>query len=360
MHFFKNTCSVSIILLLFLSCQKDDYTPIEELVSPVNADLSMLPHQNLSDYNFFKTPLKTLQPETGVLPYELINQLFTDYSTKERFVWMPAGVKSVYNANDKLLDFPVGTILIKNFSYENVLPSMSKRIIETRILYKKASGWEFADYVWNASQTEATLDLNGSFTEVNFVKDGVTRNVNYRIPNLVECRVCHKSNDVSMPIGPKPQNMNMVVDYATSGEMNQLVKWQETGLLERTNATITALPDWKNPNASLNDRVRSYLEINCAHCHQDGGHCSYRDVKFDYTNSGTDQNIGVCETPDEDLGNGLTHIVRPRTPARSTLYYRLNTNNEAERMPLLGRTVVDEDAVLLIESWINSINTNCN
>jgi hypothetical protein len=38
----------------------------------------------------------------------------------------------------------------------------------------------------------------------------------------------------------------------------------------------------------------------------------------------------------------------------------LNTNNESERMPLLGRTVKDEEAVQLIEDWINSLNYNCN
>lgn len=349
-----------VLALSIYSCDNDEYIPIEAVVSPVVADIENVPYQKLSDYNFFKSPMNLLEPEIGVLEYSLINELFTDYSKKKRFVWMPSDVEAVYQSDDNLLSFPRGTVLIKNFYYENVLPDRTKRIIETRLLFKKDTGWEFADYVWNDSQTEAVLDLDGSFTEISFEQDGLQRSINYRIPNLLECRVCHKSNDTSMPIGPKPQNMNMVKTYQDGTELNQMIKWQEVGYLEASNTTISALPNWKNPNISLNKRVRSYLEINCAHCHTDGGHCSYRDIRFDYTNSGTDENLGVCEEPDENLGNGLTHLIRPGVPGRSAMYYRLNTNNESERMPLLGRTVRDDEALALIETWINSLNTNCN
>ncbi|MFT6798567.1 MAG: putative repeat protein (TIGR03806 family) [Nonlabens sp.] len=360
MHITKIYFFLFSSFLLICSCENDDYIPIEETVSPVNADVANMPFDILSDYNFFKSPMNLLEPEEGVLEYSLINQLFSDYSIKKRFVWMPNNVKAVYQTDDNLLDFPKGTVLIKNFYYDNVLPDMTTRIIETRLLFKKESGWEFADYIWNDNQTEASLDLNGSFTNVTFEKDGVQRTVNYRIPHLLECRVCHKSGDTSMPIGPKPQNMNMVMSYQDGNEINQLAKWQEVGYLEQTTATIAALPNWKNPSISLNDRVRGYIEINCAHCHKDSGHCSYRDIRFDFTNSGTDENIGICEEPDENLGNGLTHLVRPGIPGRSTMYYRLNTNNESERMPLLGRTIQDEEALELVESWINSLNVNCN
>lgn len=360
MRSLKSLILLAIFALSLYSCDKDEYIPIEDVISPVLVDIENVPYQKLSDYNFFKSPMNLLEPEIGVLEYSLINELFTDYSIKKRFVWMPNEVKAVYQTDDKLLTFPKGTVLIKNFYYENVLPDRTRRIIETRLLFKKASGWEFADYVWNDSQTEALLDLNGSFTEITFEKEGVQRTINYRIPNLLECRVCHKSDDTSMPIGPKPQNMNMVKTYQDGTDVNQLVKWQEVGYLEETNATISALPNWKNPSISLKDRVRGYMEINCAHCHMDGGHCSYRDIRFDYTSSFTDESLGICEEPDENIGNGLTHIVRPGIPGRSAIYYRFDTNNESERMPLLGRTVQDEEGLELIEDWINSLNVNCN
>ena len=72
----------------FLNCSMDEeYVHIA--YSPVNFNLQAMPYANLSTYNFFQGEMKALTPVYGVLPYELINPLFTDYSKKTRFVWMP-------------------------------------------------------------------------------------------------------------------------------------------------------------------------------------------------------------------------------------------------------------------------------
>src|SRR5690554_3498781 len=57
--------------------------------SPVNFEISEVPYDKLSDYNFYEGNLSDLSPVYGVLPYEPINSLFADYSRKKRFVWMP-------------------------------------------------------------------------------------------------------------------------------------------------------------------------------------------------------------------------------------------------------------------------------
>jgi hypothetical protein len=41
------------------------------------------------------------------------------------------------------------------------------------------------------------------------------------------------------------------------------------------------------------------------------------------------------------------------------MYYRLNATAEQERMPLLGRTVVHEEAIALLEAYINSLTPTC-
>jgi hypothetical protein len=74
---------LNILLFLFIaavltvSCEKDDYSPIENIISPVIVDLASVPYEKLSDYRFFKAPLNTLEPEQGVLEYSLINKLFS-------------------------------------------------------------------------------------------------------------------------------------------------------------------------------------------------------------------------------------------------------------------------------------------
>jgi hypothetical protein len=71
-------------------------------------------------------------------------------------------------------------------------------------------------------------------------------------------------------------------------------------------------------------------------------------------------NMGVCvPTQDmQDFPSALSTIVKPGNIERSMLYFRLNTTEEAYRMPLHGRTLIHTEGVALIEQWINSM-TDC-
>ena len=356
----KYTYLIGLIVLAITisSCSEDDnYEPTP--VSPVVFDINAVPYNNLTEYNFFNENLADLDPVYGVVPYTLQNPLFTDYAKKKRFIWMPNDVSANYNGDHNILEFPVGTILIKNFYYENVLPDLTTKILETRLMINKSDGWIFATYKWNEEQTEAVLDMNGSFTNLNWLKEGVENNVNYRIPAGPECHTCHKTGDVSIPIGPKPRNLNLDYNFS-DGNMNQLEKLVEMGYLnDNLPANIETLVSWKDTNASLNERVRSYVDINCAHCHTEEAHCAYRPIRFDYLSTSEPLNLGVCLDPDTDLGNGLNFIVTPSIPLRSVMYYRINSTDVAVRMPLLGRTVIHEEGVALVEEWINSLEDNC-
>src|SRR5690606_234458 len=121
--------------------------------------------------------------------------------------------------------------LVKTFYYNNVLPSNTTKLIETRLLIKKASGWIFADYVWNEDQTEAVLDNEGSTVQVEWLEAGVSKSTNYRIPSESECRTCHKIGNVPFPIGVKPQNLNAAFPYPQEGSVNQLQKLINVGYL---------------------------------------------------------------------------------------------------------------------------------
>jgi hypothetical protein len=70
-------------------------------------------------------------------------------------------------------------------------------------------------------------------------------------------------------------------------------------------------------------------------------------------------NMGLCVTPDENIDPLLIQIIMPGNIAKSAMYYRLNSTDESNRMPLLGRTLVDEEAVQLLKDYILSID-DCN
>ncbi len=357
-HYVLKTSLLFIYILTLLSCKDDNENEYIE-VSPVVADLTAVPYPKLSDYKFFKGDIKNLDPAFGVLPYDLNSGLFTDYAHKKRFVWMPKGAKAAYTSDSEVLTFPVGAVLIKNFYYNNVQPDNTTRIIETRLMIRKAEGWIFADYIWNTEQTEALLDMEGNYTSVSWLENGEAKTANYRIPSQVECLTCHKtSGSIASVIGPKPQNLNKAYTYA-DGVQNQLARWKRQGYLDDTPSDIVSTVDWADTSKPLELRVRSYLDINCAHCHREGSHCDYRTMRFAFAETTLPQNLGICVPPDEVISPSLTYIIAKKNSLRSVLTYRLKSTNSAQRMPLLGRTIVHEEAVDMIEQWINTMDSPC-
>jgi hypothetical protein len=224
--------------------------------------------------------------------------------------------------------------------------------------------------VWNDEQTEAYLDLNGSTKNITFKDENdVTRTVDYRIPNESQCIVCHKTKSYengnyvqrNVPIGIKPQNLNMLFNYGNDTK-NQLTKWIELGILENnfnlpTEESTTV--NYNDVSKPLEKRVRSYFDINCAHCHKENGHCDYRPMRFAFSETNNNLiNMGVCvDTQDmQDFSPELSKIITPRRVDQSMLYHRLNTVDETYRMPLHGRTIIHTEGVTLIENWINSLD----
>ncbi|WP_456438907.1 Ig-like domain-containing protein [Psychroserpens sp.] len=341
-----------------ISCSTEDVSVTVTPESQVVYNPDEIPYQTLSEYNFFEGDLKNLEPVPSVLPYDLNSPLFSDYAHKKRFVWMPDGTTAAYNSDHTPLDFPVGAMLIKNFFYDNVQPENTTRIIETRLMFMTEDGWDFAKYVWNDEQTEATFADNGSFIDIDWIENGITNSVNYRIPSRNECFTCHNKFGTPIPIGPKPQNLNKEYNYV-DGAFNQLSKWIEVGYLENNlPGAIVTTANWEDTSLPLELRVRSYLDINCAHCHSEESYCEYRPLRLAFNENEDDVNKGVCVTPDTQI-SPYTHIVNSGRIDKSILHFRVNSIEEQYRMPLLGRTLKHAEGVRLIEEWINSLEGEC-
>ncbi|MBC7520156.1 MAG: hypothetical protein H7268_03530, partial [Sandarakinorhabdus sp.] len=106
------------------------------------------PAPKLSGYHLFADAGGRV-PAAGMVRYTLNTPLFSDYAEKFRYVWMPAGATATYN--DKgVLEFPIGTAIVKTFAYpaDFRAPDANVRLIETRLLVRRAAGWVPLSYVW--------------------------------------------------------------------------------------------------------------------------------------------------------------------------------------------------------------------
>jgi uncharacterized repeat protein (TIGR03806 family) len=352
-----------LLTALYISCsdQGDEYIP----VSPVTVDLTLVPYPKLSDYKFFEGDMKDQVPSLNVIPYEPASGLFTDYASKKRFIWMPQGTNATYVADDKILDFPVGTALIKTFYYTTIQPGNVTKIIETRLMIRKADKWHFYEYLWNDDQTDADLVSGVDFTtgsskNITFTKpSGEIITTDYRIPSDTECFACHKINEIPTPIAVKPQNLNHLHNYGSTSK-NILQKLVDQGYLDSYPSNIVSTVDYHDTSQPLDLRLRSYLDANCAHCHQDQARCYYRPIRLSFSKTNIDSNIGICLYADEPISATLQKVIAPGNYNKSIMNYRLSSNDESERMPLLGRTIVHDEGVALLREYISSLTQTCN
>ncbi len=359
---------VSVITLIFLlfiflstmiSCetkkQKIVVLPEEEM--PV--DLSSIGNAKLSDYGFFVGALKELSPIPDVIPYSLNSALFTDYAFKQRFVKIPQGTQVNYHADD-ILEFPVGTVLIKNFYYPADFrnPKENIRILETRLLINEAGTWRALPYIWNDEQTEAYLNVAGKNLDVTWMHyNGEVKNIRYSVPNMNQCKGCHLRGDKVMPIGPSARQLNGDYEFE-SGTENQLTHWQNLNLINGLPATneIPKLVNYEQEHELIDARARAWLEINCAHCHRTDGPAKNSGLYL-LANEKDLAKLGVGKAPVAagKGSGGLLYGIVPGKPEESILQFRIESVHPGIMMPELGRSITHEEGVELVRKWISEM-----
>jgi uncharacterized repeat protein (TIGR03806 family) len=331
----------------------------------VNLDVHRPPLTYLSEYYFFTGDMKSLQPNNGVIPFEPVAHLFSDYADKLRFVWMPPGKSAVYKKDD-VFEFPVGSVLIKNFFYHHDFTdhSLGRNIIETRLLVRRESGWDALPYIWNDDQTDARLEITGDLKELSFInEDGKSVAVNYLVPNKNQCKGCHAHNGNFNPIGPKARYLNTDYEYS-SGQTNQLEKWVEQGYLSGydSNMSISTVAKWNDTaSGSLEERALAYLDINCGTCHSRAGSAHSSGLYLTLSERSS-AHLGICKSPvaaGKGTG-GFRFDISPGKPEESILVYRMESTDPSVMMPELGRALVHEEGVALIKKWIRSMDSTCN
>ncbi|CAH0990773.1 hypothetical protein SIN8267_00872 [Sinobacterium norvegicum] len=334
----------------------------------VNWDALVVDCPNISDYNLFSDATSPLSAgNSNGIAYDLSTPLFSDYSKKHRVVFVPAGEKIDYDrvegdASDRNMEYPVGTVIAKTFYFENL--AMEQDVVETRLLIKRADRWQRLPYIWQGD--DATLEIGGGSREVTYVDDnGAEQQTVYEVPNSNQCSSCHGVKGLDKPLGPQPHYLNYA-DPIASGK-NQLMHWADSGILANLPMNdgdtapaddVPAFAAWDDDTESLQDRALSYLDANCAHCHSKGNRADSTGLHLNRDRiaaGGTvDRRTGICKMP---VAAGhiddLNYDIVPDESAKSILHYRLNSVDPSDKMPELGKSVVHQAGVDLIQQWID-------
>ena len=334
---------------------------------------------NLSEWGVVFAKQGRLELNDGVTPYDLNSPLFSDYALKLRTVWMPEGTSAEFDGTGEL-DFPVGTIISKTFHYAKAhnwsadnfsvlkgvppvelepgghLDLEQYALVETRLLVRYADGWRGFPYVWDAAQSDATLEIAGDFRAIELLAESSSQDITYVVPDSNQCGACHTPDHSAgelRPLGPKAWQLNRPYKWWGSSE-GQLASWAAHDLLR---GVPDALPAWAT---TPEQKVRAYLDANCAHCHNAAGAADTSALHLDI-DAPLNRHFGICKSP-VAVGRGSgnrPYDIYPGRPDDSILVYRMQHSDPAIAMPELGRSAVHEEGVAAVSAWIAAMPGEC-
>jgi hypothetical protein len=223
----------------------------------------------------------------------------------------------------------------------------------------------FASYVWNEAGSEATL------APPEGVKNAaaLTADKHHSIPGRDDCLACHDAAAVPVlgfgalqlsddrdPLAPHAEPL--APGMLTLSALNQrgLLAPPLTELVERPPRIAASSP---RERAAL-----GYLAGNCGGCHnQEGplgplGFVLAQDVSADSADVATQRVLAsALGVPGRYLVPGTSpgdsRRVAPGAPEHSALLFRMRSRRPSSQMPPLGSVLPDEEALRLIEAWID-------
>lgn len=311
--------------------------------------------QTLSETGLF-SDLSDLSPAPGLLPYEPNLRFWSDHAKKSRWFMIPDGTSEMTWSENDPWTYPEGMLWVKHFDLEleRGNPATARRI-ETRILVKNASGNYGVSYRWNEDGTEATLvgDAGDDFS-IEIVEDGMPRMQQYHIPSRAECAACH-TPQAGHALSFNTRQLNRDHDFhGFSG--NQLDLLTANGFFDNTAPAGETLERHYRPDeegVSLEEKVRSYLAVNCSNCHQAGGTA---DGSWDGRAHLTREQTGLINgAATNNGGDPANLLIVPGDSGHSIVVNRVAETNGFSRMPPIGSTELDQEAIDLLTAWVEEL-----
>ncbi len=326
--------------------------------------------RKLSQTGLF-TSAESLTAAPGVVPYAINAEPWADYTSAQRWLAVP-GTETIKIEDKQNWSFPEGSVVAKTISIElEHGVSNSRRRLETQVLHREQGTWRPYTYLWNSDQTDAELVPSEGTNIALQIRDkraidGV-RQQNYRVASRAECQLCHNSwvekksanyglqSASLLGISIGQLNRPFASTHLESNVVdNQIAQLLRSGLLtSKVPVDLESAVRFSNPYDSsldLHQRVKSYLHVNCAHCHQmhAGGTAT---IQLAFETKLEDAKMVGVRPAQGGFGISDARLIAPSDPLGSVLHYRITTSGGG-RMPRLGSQIVDDAAVAMVHDWI--------
>ncbi|HEV7405602.1 MAG TPA: PQQ-dependent sugar dehydrogenase [Chthoniobacteraceae bacterium] len=298
----------------------------------------------LSETGLFAN-VPALQPAPGVQPYAINAPAWHDGATADRLLALPGTSTVKAGGGWATWDLSDGAVLAQTLSLPPREGRPGRRL-ETRVLLKQAGDWSAYSYLWNDAQDEAEL-VGREGRRLKFADR------EWLVPSRSDCLMCH-SRAAKFAIGLTGAQLHR--DVEIGGRMqNQIASFIDLGLatgpLPKPDAPRHVDP--YDPGAPLADRARTYLAVNCAHCHvSEGG----GNTLMNLAPGAAPDKQHLIDAPPEHGAFGLpdARIVAPGNPGRSILTVRVAMRGPGQ-MPPVGTLMPDPAGIQMLLEWLQGL-----
>lgn len=276
----------------------------------------------------------------GAIPYTVRVPLWSDLATKGRYLLLPDGATMTWSATEAF-GFPEGTVIVKEFLLDG-------RLVESRFVLLEGERWQAVTYRWNDALTDASVVIDGETITVG--------DQTWLLPGEADCVLCH-TRVSGFVLGLRGDQLFTEFPVFGGEPVNQVAAYDAMGWFDTplpAELPLEPLAPLDDPDASLEHRARSYLDSNCASCHQPGG-APHSDIDLRITTPLSETDACDVYPLSGDLGlRAAARIVTPGDPANSVLSLRMDRRDD-DAMPQLATFVVHDEAVDVVEAWIASL-----
>lgn len=306
------------------------------------------------------------QPAAGVVEYRTNATMWQDGARSQRWLAMPRREQLTFQRPEArrfkhLWGLPEGSVVAKTLTLPAERQAGGRRI-ETQLVHYEAGTFRYYTYAWNDQQTDAVLvpaEGQDRVVEIPDLKSpGGAKQFTWHFASRSECGSCHN---------PRAGDL-LAFDFAhllgdgSPGATGTLAHWQRLDMLaEAIPAKAQKAPRLVDPfqpasadeTATLDLRARSYLHVNCAHCHRvGGGGTATMQLPLEVP---LEQAKALDVRPTQGaLDVRGAQIIAAGDPYRSVLYHRMARIGPGH-MPRLGSSTIDQAGLNLVFRWIASL-----
>lgn len=278
-----------------------------------------------------------------LIPFAPQFALWTDGLAKRRWIRLPAQTQLKWTGDDSF-EFPVGTQMFKEFSYG--------ARVETRVLIKGPTRWEYGTYLWDQNQKDARLVKHDESITVS-----LGDRIRHRIPSPHACAACH-AGGAEMPVGFSPLQLSDQPLRARKQASATLRSLWAAGKLDRIPEQD---PKWPARHG-VEAYALGYLYANCASCHRPGGRAAQfgMDFRFSFA-ANTWKELPAFQTVvGKSSGFQIpgvgpeTQRIFPGSPQKSSVLHRMSLEG-GPQMPPMGRSIADTNGAAWVQRWIEML-----